>query len=322
MQKYVKYLQTPFISVVWRLQWTLLFLHIHLLILLKFNKKMTRNLKRKRDYQSRSKKICVEDYWHKHSSKIKRKKMTIQMMMKLFLNREVTNPALQGSSNSSLLLAPCDQPEAMALWDTRSPTYAMKLEHGVDAHLKLGMAMSAKLWVPEAGVRSAWAPPIALIGHESGHFYIWDLRRMRADMLFCKKLFQAPVMAFDLSRDARRLFAAAVEPSARVYNLDLHIRKITPCSPPLPATCQTVVHDRTGIGHLALRPDAKLFATAGWDFRIRLFANKSPHFKPLAILRYHDATVNALDFSPDSKLLAAASKDTKISVWSGLFKSR
>ena len=58
-----------------------------------------------------------------------------------------------------------------------------------------------------------------------------------------------------------------------------------------------------------------LFATAGWDRRVRIFSTKAPKFKPLAVLRYHDAAVNALDFSADSTLLFTASKDAKIACW-------
>ena len=66
-----------------------------------------------------------------------------------------------------------------------------------------------------------------------------------------------------------------------------------------------------GVGQLALRGDGKVIASAGWDYRVRLFSAKS--LKRLAVLRYHDASVNALDWSPD--LLATGSKDTKVAVW-------
>lgn len=38
--------------------------------------------------------------------------------------------------------------------------------------------------------------------------------------------------------------------------------------------------------------------------------------KPLAILKHHTESVFSLDFSPDSALLASASKDHKIALWS------
>ena len=48
--------------------------------------------------------------------------------------------------------------------------------------------------------------------------------------------------------------------------------------------------------------------------RIRLFGAKK--LKRLAIMTYHTASVNCLDFSSQSLLLAAGSKDKHISIWS------
>lgn len=73
-----------------------------------------------------------------------------------------------------------------------------------------------------------------------------------------------------------------------------------------------------GISDITIRPDKKILATAGWDHRIRIFGWKK--LKPLAVLDYHTATVHCVSFSdhsnPQHRLLAAGSKDQRISVWS------
>lgn len=73
-----------------------------------------------------------------------------------------------------------------------------------------------------------------------------------------------------------------------------------------------------GISDITIRPDKKILATAGWDHRIRIFGWKK--LKPLAVLDYHTATVHCVSFSdhsnPRDRLLAAGSKDQRISVWS------
>jgi len=73
-----------------------------------------------------------------------------------------------------------------------------------------------------------------------------------------------------------------------------------------------------GISDITIRPDKKILATAGWDHRIRIFGWKN--LKPLAVLDYHTATVHCVSFSdhknPSERLLAAGSKDHRISVWS------
>lgn len=73
-----------------------------------------------------------------------------------------------------------------------------------------------------------------------------------------------------------------------------------------------------GISDITIRPDKKILATAGWDHRIRIFGWKK--LKPLAVLDYHTATVHCVSFSdhknPSERLLAAGSKDHRISIWS------
>ncbi|XP_053135354.1 guanine nucleotide-binding protein subunit beta-like protein 1 isoform X5 [Hemicordylus capensis] len=81
---------------------------------------------------------------------------------------------------------------------------------------------------------------------------------------------------------------------------------------------QTYNLTNPGIAEVTLRQDKKILATAGWDHRIRLFGWKK--FKPLAVLDYHKATIHCVAFSdhtqPSKRLMAAASKDHRISVWS------
>ncbi|XP_019394591.1 PREDICTED: guanine nucleotide-binding protein subunit beta-like protein 1 isoform X3 [Crocodylus porosus] len=74
----------------------------------------------------------------------------------------------------------------------------------------------------------------------------------------------------------------------------------------------------SGISDVTIRQDRKILATAGWDYRIRIFGWKK--MKPLAVLDFHTATVHCVSFSdhsrPSERLLAAGSKDHRISIWS------
>ncbi|XP_069727202.1 guanine nucleotide-binding protein subunit beta-like protein 1 isoform X5 [Phaenicophaeus curvirostris] len=82
--------------------------------------------------------------------------------------------------------------------------------------------------------------------------------------------------------------------------------------------CRTHELVNPGISDITIRPDKKILATAGWDHRIRIFGWKK--MKPLAVLDFHTATVHCVSFSdhknPKERLLAAGSKDHRISVWS------
>lgn len=73
-----------------------------------------------------------------------------------------------------------------------------------------------------------------------------------------------------------------------------------------------------GVSQLCGRGDGKLLASAGWDHRVRVFGWKK--LRPLAVLQYHSDMVQSVAFSdhqdPRQRLLAAGSKDQRISLWS------
>lgn len=73
-----------------------------------------------------------------------------------------------------------------------------------------------------------------------------------------------------------------------------------------------------GISQLCIRGDRKIVASAGWDHRVRVFGWKK--LRPLAVLQHHTDMVLSLAFSdhqdPRNRMLAAGSKDQRISLWS------
>ena len=74
-----------------------------------------------------------------------------------------------------------------------------------------------------------------------------------------------------------------------------------------------------GINAVSLRDDRRIVATAGWDNRVRLYS--WPKFIPLAILDVHAKPVSVLAWSEpiaakaNARILAAGSKDSRISLW-------
>ena len=92
----------------------------------------------------------------------------------------------------------------------------------------------------------------------------------------------------------------------------------------------TILSDRKiptkGISNLRVRsPDKKILICGGWDSTIKLFSWLKPErLKPLGALKFHSASVNVVACTRrpaggakiKGHLIAAGSKDEKVSLWS------
>ena len=71
-----------------------------------------------------------------------------------------------------------------------------------------------------------------------------------------------------------------------------------------------------GVSSVRIRDDERIFATAGWDRRVRIFDFRK--LRPLAVLRFHTDNVHAVAFGPvaPAGLLASGAKDSRVALWS------
>jgi hypothetical protein len=126
------------------------------------------------------------------------------------------------------------------------------------------------------------------------------------------------ILSMDLSWNGA--FGAAVSSSQNIHAFSL---VATPSAPATAASApgasaatggddELVVHyqplgsislPHEGLAEVSLRDDVRLFATAGWDRRVRLF---DAHFlQPLAVLREHAETVQCVAMCPSGQGLSA-----------------
>eukprot|EP00064_Thunnus_orientalis_P007355 superscaffoldBa00000810_g7375 len=149
--------------------------------------------------------------------------------------------------------------------------------------------------------------PLLLAGYEDGSLLLWDVTQR--SKLSEAKAHPEPVMCMTFDTERLRGISGSSEKKLSPWMLDgqnnLQLQD-----------CVTLVNP--GVSQLCIRGDGKLLASAGWDHRVRVFGWKK--LRPLAVLQYHTDMVLSVAFSdhkdPRQRLLAAGSKDQRISLWS------
>ncbi|KAJ6656510.1 hypothetical protein lerEdw1_003635 [Lerista edwardsae] len=223
------------------------------------------------------------------------------------LTRKALAPAvfLQIASGASCTYLAPGQPNLFSQCQVRvlelpSKNSVCTLKPEPDA--KLGLPMCLKLWQPNTG-----SHPFLLAGYENGSLALWNLSMGKTlSRLACH---QEPIMSLDFDSEKGKGVSGSSEKQLCVWNPDEQ-QKLQ--------LQNTISLTNPGVADVVLRQDRKILATGGWDYRVRLFGWKK--LKPLAVLDYHTATVHCVAFSvhaqPRERLMAAASKDHRISVWS------
>ncbi|XP_035870474.1 guanine nucleotide-binding protein subunit beta-like protein 1 isoform X3 [Phyllostomus discolor] len=166
-----------------------------------------------------------------------------------------------------------------------------------EADAKPGMPMCLELWQADSSSR-----PLLLAGLRGWIGGLWDVSERKV----CSRIacHTEPVMGLDFDSQKARGVSGSAEKALAVWSLDEQQAL---------QVCRTHELTNPGISDVKIRSDRKILATAGWDHRVRVFHWRT--MKPLAVLAFHTAIVHCLAFAADG-LLAAGSKDHRISVWS------
>ncbi|XP_069071400.1 guanine nucleotide-binding protein subunit beta-like protein 1 isoform X2 [Pleurodeles waltl] len=171
-----------------------------------------------------------------------------------------------------------------------------------ESEARMGMPMCLRLWQPPSG-----SSPLLLVGYEDGSLALWSIAEKRPlSRLPCH---QDPVMCLDFDPERARGVSGSSDKAPSAWRLDAQQRL---------QVYKSLTLTNPGVADVAIRQDGRILATGGWDHRLRIFGWKS--LKPLAVLDYHTATVHCVTFSdhdtPSDRLMAAGSKDQRISLWS------
>ncbi|KAF1330187.1 Guanine nucleotide-binding protein subunit beta protein 1, partial [Globisporangium splendens] len=201
------------------------------------------------------------------------------------------------------------------IYDIRSPATSRPSLHMTvpDGSSKKGMCMSLCLFESRGGNSddSGGVQTYIAAGYESGELAILDLRS--GGKLACEAQVTAAAnprthASTSLSHSIDGQSAMCGSAGEDLYKASFDASSFTISSESF-FKC-----NHGGIGAIRIRGDQRIFATAGWDHRVRVFHLRK--LKPLAILKYHTESVFGLDFSADSSMFVSVSKDHKVALWS------
>lgn len=152
---------------------------------------------------------------------------------------------------------------------------------------------------------------MVMAGYESGDFLTWDLRS-RKPISNVHLSVGAPT-SVDFDGLSNRGIVGGVED--KLFAITFQMKEMQLIK------VQEIPIRNAGINCVRIRNDRKIFTTAGWDGRIRIFSYKS--LRPLAVLTEHKSGgIMDIAYSIDTihywntPIMAAAGMDGKISLWS------
>ncbi|KAL3137617.1 hypothetical protein ABBQ38_004894 [Trebouxia sp. C0009 RCD-2024] len=205
--------------------------------------------------------------------------------------------ARQGTSRELIVAIAGHDPAVLEIWNMQTGVLVQQLTQ--PAGHKHGMCMAVQLYT-----QSEQSVLYALVGYEDGTVAVWDVIAGR--FVKSSQLHAEPVMAVAVADDGSGGICAAADNKVQCFGLGSPSTLLQ-----VLATLEVKQH---GIADICIRPDQRLFATAGWDGKLRLFHHKK--MRPLAILQYHRKGVTALAFQPHNQRLISASRDGTIAIWS------
>ncbi|KAG1666421.1 Guanine nucleotide-binding protein subunit beta-like protein 1 [Nymphon striatum] len=199
-----------------------------------------------------------------------------------------------------LLVHPVEEKSSIQMFDLSSSKTSHKFQPTDPS--KYGMVMCVKAMNGTSYI---------ITGYEDGTIALWDIRQQQ--IISELKVYKEPVMCLDASITHStcgiRLIAGSVNQEA--VSLKLCAEKTL--------REERIELPSSGISCCQIRPDNKIVCLTSWDGTCRVYSWKK--LKLLGLLDYHMDIIHCVKFSnfpipQHGNLLAAASKDSQISLWS------
>jgi len=146
---------------------------------------------------------------------------------------------------------------------------------------KSGMVMALKMF------HSSAQDLQIIAGYESGRTYVYKQAKQQWDPIYTACPHSQPILALDISPERDLFCTSSADAIIARHKLDADADVEN-----IPKVVQTRHAGQQG---LRLRSDGRIFATAGWDGRIRVYSAKS--MKELAVLKWHKDGCYAVAFA-------------------------
>lgn len=133
-----------------------------------------------------------------------------------------------------------------------------------------------------------------IAGYESGHTVVSRLSPTNGwQVLYTAQPHSQPILSLDVSLSKDFYLTSSADAIIAKHPIPAVAETLRPTIESLPLKTQQTKH--SGQQSLRIRSDGKIFATAGWDSRIRVYATKS--LKELAVLKWHKEGCYSLAFA-------------------------
>jgi WD40 repeat protein len=137
-----------------------------------------------------------------------------------------------------------------------------------------------------------------ITGHESGVTTVQTFSDERWTTLYTSEAHTQPILSLDISPSLEIWYTSGADSIIAMHSIQTASSSKKAQKDSLPASneeTRTVQTKHSGQQSLTIRSDGKIFATAGWDGRIRVYSTKS--MKEVAVLKWHKEGCYAVAFA-------------------------